>query len=127
VPPTCMGIFADVACPSQFANWIEELFNEGITGGCATGYYCPSNGVQRDQMAVFLLKASVGSTYTPPPATGTIFAYVPASAFGAAWIEDLYNRGITGGCQTGPLRYCPTRINTRQEMAVFLTRAFGLQ
>jgi hypothetical protein len=128
VPPSCQGLFVDVACPGGFAvDWIEELFNEGITGGCGMGYFCPNDGVRRDQMAVFLLKASLGSTYMPPPATGTIFADVPISAFGAAWIEDLHNRGITGGCLTNPLRYCPTNINTRQEMAVFLTKAFSLQ
>jgi len=34
-PPTCVGVFADVSCPSGFAvDWIEQLFNEGITGGC---------------------------------------------------------------------------------------------
>ena len=44
------------------------------------------------------------------------------------WIEDLYNRGITGGCQApgNPLAYCPDRSVLRQEMAVFLTKTFGL-
>ena len=26
VPPACTGIFTDVPCPSQFADWIEELY-----------------------------------------------------------------------------------------------------
>ena len=68
---------------------------------------CPNNPVRRDQMAVFLLKASEGSSYVPPTATGTIFTDVPASAFAADWIEDLYSRNVTGGCLTNPLRYCP--------------------
>ncbi|HTY43421.1 MAG TPA: right-handed parallel beta-helix repeat-containing protein [Thermoanaerobaculia bacterium] len=128
VPPSCAGRFTDVPCPGGFAvDWIEELANEGITGGCGGTNYCPNNAVRRDQMAVFLLKASQGSTYTPPPATGTIFADVPASAFAADWIEDLYARGITGGCLTNPLRYCPTNTNNRQQMAVFITKTFGLQ
>ena len=33
-PPPCSGVFADVACPSAFADWIERLAAEGITGGC---------------------------------------------------------------------------------------------
>jgi hypothetical protein len=78
-------------------------------------------------MAVFLLKTSQGSSYVPPPATGTVFADVPISAFAAAWIEDLYTRNVTGGCLTNPLRYCPTNTNNRQQMAVFLTKMFGLQ
>ena len=70
VPPPCTGVFADVPCPSTFANWIEALAAEGITGGCGGGNYCPQNPVRRDQMAVFLLKAKYGSGYTPPPCTG---------------------------------------------------------
>jgi uncharacterized repeat protein (TIGR03803 family) len=34
-PPACAPFFADVACPSLFADWIEELFAEGITAGCS--------------------------------------------------------------------------------------------
>jgi hypothetical protein len=125
-PPACTGMFADVACPSTFANWIEQLANEGVTGGCGGGNYCPTNGVTRSQMAVFLLKTSQGSSYTPPPATGTVFADVAAGSFAADWIEDLYARNITGGCQTNPLRYCPSNINNRQQMAVFITKTFSL-
>ncbi len=76
-------------------------------------------------MAVLLLKASVSNAYTPPPAVG-IFGDVPASDPFAPWIEDLYHRGITGGCQVSPLLYCPDNPNTRGQMAVFLTKTFGL-
>ena len=34
-PPACQAIFADVACPSQFADWIEQLYAEEITAGCS--------------------------------------------------------------------------------------------
>jgi nitrogen fixation protein len=54
VPPACDGDFLDVPCPSQFADWIEQLAAEGITGGCGNGNYCPGNPVRRDQMAAFL-------------------------------------------------------------------------
>ena len=43
-----------------------------------------------------------------------------------AWIEQLYREGITAGCATSPLRYCPGQIVNRAEMAAFLTRAFAL-
>jgi hypothetical protein len=56
VPPMCTGIFSDVPCPSQFANWIEQLDNENITGGCGSGMYCPGNPNTRGQMAVFIDK-----------------------------------------------------------------------
>ena len=35
VPPVCAGIFGDVSCPSLFADWVEQLFAEGITAGCS--------------------------------------------------------------------------------------------
>ena len=42
------------------------------------------------------------------------------------FIEELYNRGITGGCQATPLLYCPLNAVLRQQMAVFLVKTFGL-
>jgi hypothetical protein len=76
-------------------------------------------------MAVFLLKTFLGSAYVPPPATGQVFSDVPANAFAAAWIEDLFVRGITAGCGNG--KYCPNASVTRAEMAAFLVTTFGLQ
>ncbi|HEY1434989.1 MAG TPA: S-layer homology domain-containing protein [Thermoanaerobaculia bacterium] len=56
VPPMCASVFPDVPCPSAFANWIEQLSAEGITGGCGGGNYCPGNPNTRGQMAVFITK-----------------------------------------------------------------------
>jgi hypothetical protein len=75
-------------------------------------------------MAVFLLKTLMGSAYAPPAAVG-IFGDVPLGAFADAWIEDLYGRGVTGGCSASPLLYCPDNPNTRGQMAVFLTKTFS--
>jgi hypothetical protein len=128
VPPPASGlVFLDVPAADPFAPWIEELFSLGISNGCGGGNYCPLAPVTRAQMAVFLLKTLEGSTYVPPTATGTIFGDVPLGAFAADWIEELYNRAITGGCQASPLLYCPNQSNTRGQMAVFLTKTFGLQ
>ena len=128
VPPPATGlIFLDVPAADPFAPWIEELFSLGVSTGCGGGNYCPLAAVTRAQMAVFLLKTLEGATYVPPAATGTIFGDVPLGAFAADWIEDLYNRNITGGCQASPLLYCPDRPNTRGQMAVFLTKTFSLQ
>jgi hypothetical protein len=123
-PPPCTGVFDDVSCPSTFANWIEALAAEGITGGCGGGNFCPSNPVRRDQMAVFLLKAEHGPAYAPPTCTG-IFPDVPCPSQFANWIERLNAEGITGGCGGG--NYCPGNPNTRGQMAVFLVKTFGLQ
>ncbi len=124
-PPTATGtMFADVPATHWAAAWIEQLANEGITGGCGNGNYCPSIPVTRDQMAVFLLRGEHGGSYVPPEATGATFADVPSTHWAAAWIEQLANEGITGGCGNG--NYCPSTPVTRDQMAVFLVRAFGL-
>jgi IPT/TIG domain/S-layer homology domain len=123
-PPPCTGTFPDVPCPSTFANWIEALAAEGITGGCGGGNYCPTNPVRRDQMAVFLLKAEHGSSYTPPACTG-MFGDVPCPSQFANWIEQLAAENVTGGCGNG--NYCPGNNNTRGQMAVFIVKTFSLQ
>ena len=123
-PPPCVGAFPDVPCPSTFADWIEGLAAEGITGGCGGGNFCPQNPVRRDQMAVFLLKAEHGSTYAPPACVGT-FPDVPCPSQFADWIEQLATEQVTGGCGGG--NYCPGDNNTRGQMAVFITKVFHLQ
>jgi len=59
VPPDCTGVFGDVTCPSTFANWVERLAAENVTGGCGAGNYCPLNPNTRGQMAVFITKTFI--------------------------------------------------------------------
>ncbi len=127
VPPACTpGFFDDVPCPSTYAAWIEALANEGITGGCGGNNYCPTSPVRRDQMAVFLLKAKYGSTYTPPAcAPPGVFPDVACPGTFTNWIEELYHENIAAGCGGG--NYCPTNPNNRGQMAVFITKTFNLQ
>jgi hypothetical protein len=126
VPPACTpGFFTDVACPSTFADWIQEMAVEGITGGCGTGLFCPGNPVLRGQMAVFLLKAQHGSSYLPPACTPPgVFPDVPCPGTFTDWIEQLAAENITGGCGGGD--YCPSGASTRGQMAVFIVKTFGL-
>ena len=44
------GSFADVP-QNAFYPFIEKLFHNGITGGCAGCGFCPGNNVTRAQMA----------------------------------------------------------------------------
>ena len=124
-PPATGTVFGDVHPGDFAADWIEELAALGVTGGCGDGDYCPLDPVTRAQMAVFLLKTLLVSAYVPPDPIG-VFADVAVGDFAAAFIEDLYRRGITGGCATDPLLYCPDNPNLRGEMAVFLTKTFEL-
>jgi uncharacterized repeat protein (TIGR02543 family) len=118
-------IFVDVLPDHWAASWIVRLYQAGITSGCATGplRYCPEDPVTRAQMAVFLERGMQGSAYAPPAGTGAVFADVPLSYWAADWIEKFYADGITSGCGTDPLIYCPDNPVTRAQMAVFLLRA----
>lgn len=114
--------FADVPAANPFRSFICTIARDGITAGCGAGNFCPADSVLRSQMAAFLLRGEHGSAYVPPPAVG-LFADVPASDPFAPWIEELYNEGITAGCGTNPLIYCPSDSVTRSSMAVLLLRA----
>jgi len=124
-PPPCTSqVFADVPCSSGFAPWINQLVAEGITGGCGGGNYCPNNPVNRQQMAVFLLKTLEGGGYVAPACTSQDFGDVPCSSNFAPWIYELVRRNITAGC--GGANYCPLSSATRGQMAVFLQITFNL-
>jgi hypothetical protein len=123
-PPPAVGIFTDVPATDPFAPWIEELYHRQVVAGCGDGTtYCPDDPVLRQQMAVFLLKTLLGSGYVPPACAG-VFGDVPCANPFAAWIEDLFTRGIAAGCGGGD--YCPGNSTTRGQMAVFLTKTFDL-
>jgi uncharacterized repeat protein (TIGR03803 family) len=124
-PPSCTGVFPDTPCPGPFTDWVEQLAAEQITGGCGNGNYCPGDSVTRAQMSAFLLKTEDGPSYTPPACAG-VFGDVACPSQFADWIERLYVEEITGGCSANPLLYCPSSAVTRGQMAVFLTKAFGL-
>jgi hypothetical protein len=130
--PSQTGMFADVPNPNQppsFQAFIEEFYLDGITTGCSTNplKYCPQNYVTRGEMAVFIERAL--GNFSPTPSQTGIFADVPnpnqPPSF-QAFIEQFYLDGITTGCAVNPLRYCPMNNVTRQEMAVFIVRAFGI-
>jgi len=123
-PPAASGnVFLDVGVEDFAASFIEQLASDGITAGCGGNNYCPDTEVTRDQMAVFLLRAKYGSSYSPPAATG-VFGDVPLNYWAVHWIEQLAAEGITAGCGGG--NYCPEGPVTRDQMAVFLVRTFGL-
>jgi hypothetical protein len=117
--------FGDVPGTNPFWKAVEGIYAAGITGGCATGaelYYCPTTPVNRAQIAVLLLRAMNGASYSPPSVGGsTGFADVPTNHWAAPWIKQFAAEGMTSGCGSG--NYCPDREMSRAEMAVFLLLA----
>jgi hypothetical protein len=122
--------FTDTPPWTGLQPFVEQLFRKGVTTGCtslvpSTGArsYCPDQAVTRDQMAVFIVRALELLPLTPSTPT---FADVPASYWAYGFIERLYAQGITTGCASAPLRYCPLDQVRRDQMAAFLVRAKGL-
>lgn len=127
VPPPATGTrFDDVPANHPTGAWIEQIARDGLSQGCSAAppRFCPDAQLSRAEMAILLLRAKHGGSYVPPPATGTRFEDVPATHWAAPWIERLAAEGISLGCTA--TRFCPGNLVTRAEIAVFLTRAFGL-
>ena len=96
---------------------IEALVVAEITNGCAADRFCPTDPVDRGQMAAFLDRALDLPDAPPAPFTDTQGPFTTE-------IDRLYAAGITTGC--GPTTYCPNDLVTRGQMATFITRALGL-
>jgi spore germination protein YaaH len=124
-PPAATGkVYSDVPVTYAFAPWVEELSREGAATTCGTNQYCPSSAMTRSHMATMLLKMRDGASYAAPTATGRFTDVAISSPF-APFIEELARRAITSGCSA--TQYCPDRAVTRGQMAVFVSRTFGLQ
>jgi hypothetical protein len=129
-PPAASGTFDDVPVLGKewMEAWIEQFYSEGITTGCYADplRYCPEREVTRAEMAVFILCAIHGGSYQPPAASH-YFADVPVAGkeWMEAWMDEFYREGLTTGCLSDPLRYCPEQSVTRAEMATFIDRAYG--
>jgi subtilisin family serine protease len=113
--------FADVL-PSYWAfSYIEDIYAAGITQGCALSprMFCPESFVTRAEMAVFVVKALLGETFSFP--TAPYFSDVPSSHWAFKYIQKLRELGITSGYSDGT--YKPDNQVTRAETSVFLVRA----
>ena len=125
-PPPAVGLFGDVEISdtNTTADYIEQLYNDGIVAGCSSSplLYCPTDLVNRAQMAVFV----AGALNIPvAPETG-YFTDVSGTAYSwaAPYAEALFNEGITAGC--GDHIFCPATEITRAQLSVWLVSALGI-
>ncbi len=90
----------------------------------ATGTLLPTNTPSRTPTATATRTPTATATRTSTPTfTPTpIFADVTSGPY-KPYIESIYLHGVTWGCMTNPLRYCPTDNVSRAEIAVLLLRA----
>ena len=122
-PPSVQGTaFDDVDPEVWWLSHVNRLAELRVTRGCAAQplRFCPDDPVTRAQMASFLVRAF---GLDPAPSAG--FRDTAGSVHGVA-IDALAHAGITVGCKTEPLSYCPDQPVTRAQMATFIARALGL-
>jgi len=128
---TALGTsFNDVPTTHWAYNYIENMYQIGIMdidairNQCpASNLFCPGNSVTRAQMAYFLERGMRGSNFQFPQSGNNFFQDVPSNYWDASVIEQLYTDGITSGCTSNPLNFCPETRITRAQMAVLLLRA----
>ena len=131
------SVFSDVPPGDSGCRFIHYLASRKIVAGCGGGKYCPSDPVNRWEVAVFLATSMAG---TAVPSTGTVpgrgsynctaggssvFSDVPPGDAGCRFIHFLAAEGVAAGCGGGA--YCPWSDLTRAQMAVFMTSAFELR
>ena len=114
--------FDDVNSDAWWLPHAERLAELGVTAGCKTEplRFCPDEPVTRAQMATFLVRA-----FNLDPAQPAGFEDTHDNTH-ADTIDALAAAGVTAGCTTDPLNYCPRKPVTRAQMATFLARALGL-
>ena len=129
-----VSVFADVPPDDAGCKAIHYIAARGVTQGCGGGNYCPALTVDRWQMAVFLAKAVATE---PIPIAGTVpglgdyncvsggasvFGDVAPEDAGCKAIHFIAAKQVTVGCGGG--NYCPAVTLNRDQMAVFITKAF---
>ena len=130
VPPTGRGVeLSDVALDAWYRSYAQWAVSIGAFAALG-GEFDPDAEVTRADMAIMLAAAFnlIDPLSRTQPQPEGLFADMaeqdPAAVLAA---EALYRVGVTIGCATEPLRYCPDRPVTRAQMATFITRALSLE
>jgi uncharacterized delta-60 repeat protein len=117
-------IFADVPYTHPYHDDAETLYNHGLTAGCSTSplKFCPDQSLDRGQAAVFMLRGRFGAGYIPAPATHILADDWSRGPWAEPWAEAMYINGLSAGCYSSPLQYCPWRQIPREQAVIFALR-----
>jgi hypothetical protein len=125
-------LFADDWSPGSWAEtWAEAMYNKGLTAGCSASplKFCPWDQTSRGQVAVFALRLKYGNNYTPPAATGTLFAdLTDTNYYATAWAEKAFSEGLIPSCgySGAKPKFCPKDLVSRGLSAYIIVRAKNL-
>ncbi len=120
---TGQGPFLDVPCGFWAEPYITRLKNDGVVAGSG-GYFRPSDATLRIELAVMVLKAKMGVSYTPPACTPEFSDIACPAYWAAAWASAAKAAGVTPGC--GPSQFCPEQTANRAQAAAFIARGLNL-
>ena len=127
IPDPSVVTFPDVTDTHWAYKWVEYAHDNGIVGGYPDGTYQPDNVVDRGQMAVFIARAMAhGDAGVPDPVGDPTFPDVTPDnewAWAYKYVEYITDQGITSGYGDG---YHPEYVCTRDQMAIYVQRAFDL-
>ena len=116
--------FSDVLPAEVFYDHVEYCYANNIVQGFDPTTYGPYGMVTREQLAIYIARALTGgdSSVPPGPATPT-FPDVAPTDIAYDHVEYCYDQGVVRGFPDGT--YGPTVLVTRDQMAVYISRAFG--
>ncbi len=119
--------FPDVPTDHWAYKYVEYAVAANVVQGYDDGTYRPTVEVDRGQMAVYIARALLtptGDAAIPDPGGTPTFPDVPADYWCYRHVEYLAGRGIVNGYDDGTYR--PENVVTRDQMAVYVQRAFEL-
>ena len=112
---------SDVADDAWYRTNAQWAVNNGVMRAPG-GSFNPRGAVTRADMAEMLV-AAFDHISAPARAQGLFSDTAGFSDAAVRAMEGIRAAGVTAGCATNPLRYCPSETVTRAQMASFLTRA----
>ena len=112
--------FRDVQNWNAIGKSIYAIANQGITGGCKPGLYCPNQPITRAELAVFLGKVMKGVNYQPETPDQVPFDDIARDPRNN-WISLLHAEGIMSPCREDA--FCPTGRVSRGDFARLVLKA----
>jgi len=122
--PTVDPGFSDVSSDYWAYKYIVYAVDEGVVQGYEEGTYLPTAPVDRGQMAVYIARALAGGDSGVPAGPGTpSFPDVGTDFWAYKYVEYIADADVTQGYPDGS--YHPEVVVSRDQMAVYVSRAFG--